>query len=320
MTGVLATSGVVIGLFLLLVYLTFGNLPGKTLAVAQAAYRESVRQPLFWFLLAFSVFFMLLSVVLPYFTLGEDIKMMKDLQLDAILLPTLILCIFTAAIAISEEIEGRTAITLLSKPVARWQFLLGKFLGILLAGVLMALILTVVLGCTINFKIQYESLENEFPGKKQDVTEITEALSTLPTVVAKPLEFVLLVSAAIKAMAPGPLLVMCQVMIMTSLAVALATRLPLVVNLVICFSFFFLGRLTPVLVQVAGENALVKFIAQVFGILLPDLGLYDVGPTLALGNSEIPWSYILQAWLQGLFYSAIGLILGLVLFEDRDLA
>jgi ABC-type Na+ efflux pump permease subunit len=320
MTGVLITSGILIGLLLALIYLSFGNLPGKTMAVAQAAYRETIRQPLFWFLLVFSIIFMLVSVFLPYFTLGEDLKMMKDLQLDAILLPTLILCIFVAALSISEEIEGRTAITLLSKPVARWQFLFGKYIGIMLAGLLMALLLTLVLGFSINFKIQYEGLEDELPGKPQEVAAIKEAMAKAPTAVGQPLEHALMIVAAIKAMAPGPLLVFCQVVIMTALATALATRLPLVVNLVICFAFFFMGRLTPVLVQVAQDNALVKFIAQVFGLLLPDLGPYDVGPTLAHGHSEIPWIYIFQAWVQGLFYAAIALILGLILFEDRDLA
>lgn len=320
MTEVLAALGVLVGLFAVLIYLSFGSVPGKAMAVAQAAYRETIRQPLFWFLLLFSLAFMLFSVFIPYFTLGEDLKMMKDLQLDAILLPTLILCIFTAAISISEEIEGRTAITLLSKPVKRWQFLVGKFLGILLAGLLMTLILSIFLGWTITFKIQWEQLEEDLPGKKADINAIQQATASLPTQVAKPLEYALTVVAAVKAMAPGPILVFCQVMIMTALAAALATRLPLVVNLVVCFAFFFLGRLTPILVLVAGDNALVKFVAEAFGILLPFMSFYDIGPTLAHGKQDIPWSYIGQAWLQGLFYSAIALLLGLILFEDRDLA
>lgn len=320
MTGVLITAGVLVGLLAFLGYFSVGNLPGKTIAVAQAAYRETIRQPLFWFLLIFSIFFMTMSVFIPYFTLGEDLKMMKDLQLDAILLPTLILCVFTAAISIAEEIEGRTAITLLSKPVARWQFLGGKFLGILAAGLLMTTLLTIFLGWTIVFKIDYERLEEDLPAQRPDLEAIKAAMADVPSAVAVPLDYALTVVAAVKAMAPGPILNFCQVMIMTALAVAFATRLPLVVNLVICFAFFFFGRLAEVLVVVSQGNALVKFVAQVFGILMPHLSAYDVGPALAQGITEIPWIYILQAWLQGIFYSAIALILGLILFEDRDLA
>src|SRR5205823_4854730 len=42
-----------------------------------------------------------------------------------------------ASLSISEEIEGRTAVTVMSKPLSRRQFLLGKYLGILLAGLFM---------------------------------------------------------------------------------------------------------------------------------------------------------------------------------------
>ena len=77
---------------------------------------------------------MLVSVVIPYFTFGDDYKMMKQLGFDMIMLSTMLFGVLAASMSISEEIEGRTAVTLMSKPVTRRQFLLGKFLGILLAG------------------------------------------------------------------------------------------------------------------------------------------------------------------------------------------
>lgn len=319
MTPIYLTMATIAGLIGSLIYLAVGPIPGKTMAVAQAAYREAIRQPLFWVLLLASMFFMFLAVFIPYFTLGEDLKMMKDLQLDAILLPCLILTIVTAALSIAEEIEGRTAITVLSKPIARWQFILGKFFGILLAALLMAVILTVFLGFTINFKINYEGLE-DLPGP-QHLTEAVQATTrALPLVLLTPTEYLLNVFVAICAMSPGPILIFCQVTILTAIAVALATRLPLVLNLVISFGVFFMGRITNVLETQATGNTLVLFFAQVFGFSLPALGYYDVGPTLAQGLNDVPWSYIGHAWLHGLIYTGMALLFGLVLFEDRDLA
>ena len=51
-----------------------------------------------------------------------------------IMVLAIMLALWTASVSIADEIEGRTALTLLSKPVGRRQFILGKFLGILVPG------------------------------------------------------------------------------------------------------------------------------------------------------------------------------------------
>src|SRR6516225_7308683 len=99
----------------------------KAAAVALAAFREGVRQPMFWLLALLAAGLMSVSPFIPYFTFGEDY---------------VVLGVLAASMSISEEIEGKTAITLMSKPVSRRQFLLGKFAGILLVTIL----LTGVLG------------------------------------------------------------------------------------------------------------------------------------------------------------------------------
>lgn len=324
----LVTIGVLLVLLGGLAYVAFGPVPGKTLTIAQAAYLEAVRQPLFWFLLAFAVFFMVVNVFVPYFTLGEDLKMMKDLQLDAILVPTLILTIFTAALSVSEEIEGRTAVTVLSKPISRRQFLLGKFFGVIFAALLMATLLTIVMGASIVFRIRYERIEAEqdklLPsGLVEDDQAITSFVTeSVPTWAAEPVEYTLNIVAAIRAMSPGPVLIMCQITILTAIAVALATRLPLVVNLVACLTIFFLGRLTMVLEVAAGDNTLVKFFARLFGTLLPSFNYFDVGQTLASGLAPVPWlGFVIPgAMVHAALYTAIALFFGLILFEDRDVA
>jgi hypothetical protein len=112
----------------------------------------------------------------------------------------------------------------------------------------------------------------------------------------------------------------CQVMIITSIAVALATRLPMVVNVIICLVAFLMGRLTHVLDEQSRGNTLVNFVAQVFSTALPGLNYYDVGPAI-VGEVEVPWfGYVLPAFLHGLIYTSIALVFGLILFEDRDLA
>jgi len=72
--------------------------------------------------------------------------MVKEMGFDAIMLLAVLFAVLAAAMSISEEIEGRTAITLMSKPVSRRQFLIGKYVGTLLA----ALVITGILGWLFN--------------------------------------------------------------------------------------------------------------------------------------------------------------------------
>src|SRR5262249_52488650 len=78
-------------------------------AVALAAFREGIRQPMFWLILAFALGAMLFSPFLPYFTFGEDFKMMQELGYDIIMLVTVLFAVLAASMSITEEIEGRTA-------------------------------------------------------------------------------------------------------------------------------------------------------------------------------------------------------------------
>lgn len=325
--GALVTFGVFVLLFALLIYMAVGSLPTKMMAVAQAAYKETIRQPLFWFLLIFMMFVMGLSIFLPYYTFGEDLKMLKELQLSAILLPPLILVLFTAAISVSEEIEGRTAVTLLSKPVARRDFIIGKYVGILSAALLMILILTFFMGWSINIKIDYERLMEDIANKPEEagymngLLSIREVSAKLPDIVQEGVYYFLRIFMVIELMSAAPFCHFCQIAIMTAIAVALATRLPFVLNIFICLTIFFMGNLVPVLKNQAGDIPMVKFIADLVGFLLPSLNIFKIESALASGLIYVPWnSYTLQVGLHAVIFSTIAILIGLLLFEDRDVA
>lgn len=313
--------------FVALVYMAVGNLPGKTLAVAQAAYRESIRQPLFWFLLIIAAALMLLLIFIPYFTMGEDLKMAKELSLSTLLLPPLILVLFVSSLSVAEEIEGRTAVTLLSKPVARRQFILGKFFGILAAALLMILILTLIMGLTVNIKVDYDKIAEEMSSQPEHfsytegVRVIRSFTSTLPQGLSEIAAYLMRIGLVCFLLGAGSVCVFCQVAIMTSLSVALATRLPFVLNLLVCLVIFVVGTLAPVLAAKAKDIALVKFIANLFGIFLPNFSMFKLDTVLASGIIIVPWvGYVAHVVLHAIFFCTIAVFLGLILFEDRDVA
>src|SRR5689334_24418793 len=100
------------------------------LTIANGTAKEGIRQPAFFVLAFLASASLICSIFVSYFTFGEDIKMYKDTGLTTISFVCLLLALLTASSSVAEEIEGKTAITLLSKPINRRQFILGKFVGI----------------------------------------------------------------------------------------------------------------------------------------------------------------------------------------------
>ena len=102
----------------------------KSFTIALATAKEAIRRPAFFVIAFFAAFLLWVTVYLSYFTFGEDIKMYKDTGLTTISFFCMLLALLTASSTVADEIEGKTAITLLSKPITRRQFIVGKFLGI----------------------------------------------------------------------------------------------------------------------------------------------------------------------------------------------
>jgi ABC-type transport system involved in multi-copper enzyme maturation permease subunit len=297
-------------------------------AVALAAFQEGVRQPMFWLLTILGSFVMIISVFIPYFTFGEDLKMVKELCYAFTMLGPAIFGVVAACMSVTEEIEGRTAVTLMSKPISRRQFLLGKFVGISSAALFMTALLGWVLVWVFLYKSWYDSGN---PAAQVDTSEpgwVLTLVGDIPalaqTTTGDLVRGILLWVNDAGAALPGLVIGFCQVAVLTAVAVALATRIPMVVNLTMCLLVYLLGHLTPIMTEVSRHQyPLVSFVAQLFETIFPGLDLFDVGSSIIrdLPLDPVGYSvYTLNVALYALTYTAIALLAGLILFEDRDLA
>jgi ABC-type transport system involved in multi-copper enzyme maturation permease subunit len=299
-------------------------------AVAQAAFREGIRQPMFWLLGGLGFLMMLAAPMVPYFTFGEDDKMVKEIGYDLLMLCGAIFGALAAGFFVSEEIEGRTAVTLLSKPVSRRQFLIGKFVGIILAALLMISVLGTWFEVTIFLKRHIERMD-PLPAVEW-LTALTTA-GKIPTSALGLLRGISLWLTILYEVGPGVILSGWQITLLTAIAVSLATRLPVTVNMPVVLSIYLMAHLTPVLVKI-GANAratnpnnpvstLLEFTGKVFDTILPSLEFFRVGPALIGDAPPAPGPflvYIGMVSLYGIMYTTVALLLGLILFEDRDLA
>ena len=104
----------------------------KTLAIAANTFREAIRDRILYLLLAFALLMIASSLVLSLLTVGSREKIIQDLGLSAISLFGVLTAIFVGVGLVFKEIDRRTIYTIVTKPVGRAQFILGKYLGLAL--------------------------------------------------------------------------------------------------------------------------------------------------------------------------------------------
>ena len=289
------TAACVVGLFT--IYFLVRWLAPRVSIIATATAKEAVSQPVFLLLTILGVVALIAFIYVPYNTFGEDVKMLKTSGMTLIKVLAIMVALWTASVSVAEEIEGRTALTVLSKPVGRRQFILGKFLGIIWPIVLMFVILGIVFLLTVSFKVVY------------DARESSQATPDWQLCFEEVIRIV-----------PGLVLAFFEAIVMAAISVAISTRLPMMPNLIICGSIYVLGHLGPLIAKSsAGEIVFVKFIGRLISVMLPVLDHYEIEGAIA-GASSVPSEYLWTALLYSALYCIAAMLLALIFFEDRDLA
>src|SRR5436309_10269808 len=120
-------------------------------AIARNAFREAVRDRVLYNLVVFALLLITGAIFLGELSAGEDTKIIVDLGLSAMLLFGVFIAIFVGVGLVYKEIERRTLYAILSKPIGRGQFLLGKYLGLCLT----LFVNVVVMGAGVSLALIY---------------------------------------------------------------------------------------------------------------------------------------------------------------------
>src|SRR5215831_5779176 len=103
------------------------------ITIATNAFMELIRQPVFLLLMTTSAVFEIFLATPFYFAFGDEPKLVKNSTLAVMLLAGLFGAVLSASASLAREIRSGTALAVLSKPVGRAQFLLAKYLGLIVA-------------------------------------------------------------------------------------------------------------------------------------------------------------------------------------------
>jgi len=130
---------------------SIGSGLSRTSAIARNAFREAVRDRVLYNLVVFALLLIAGAIFLGELSDGQEAKIIVDLGLSAILLFGVFIAIFVGVGLVYKEIERRTLYAILSKPVGRGEFLLGKYLGLSLTLLVNVLIMGVGLSLALIF-------------------------------------------------------------------------------------------------------------------------------------------------------------------------
>jgi ABC-type transport system involved in multi-copper enzyme maturation permease subunit len=103
----------------------------RVLVIAQNTLREAIRNKLLYNLLLFAILMIASSIALAEIHIGYTVRVYRDVGISAIALFGSLIAIFVGINLVNREIAQKTVYTILAKPVRRWEFLIGKYLGLI---------------------------------------------------------------------------------------------------------------------------------------------------------------------------------------------
>jgi ABC-type transport system involved in multi-copper enzyme maturation permease subunit len=252
---------------------------GRIAGIALNTFRESIRDKVLVTLLIFAVLVMGSSRVIQPLALGEEGRVVKDLGLASITFFTVLIAILVGGRIVYKEVEKRTIYIMLAKPVRRWEFILGKYTG------LMAVLAVSLAVMTAAFYLM------------------------LPIVGVKASPYLLL----------AILMTFFQLAILTAVAVLFSTFVTPIASAVFTFAIYFVGHLTRDLKLLAAmsPSPVVKVVSEVLYYVLPNLGNFNVRAEVARDALVDPASLVLAIGYS-VVYSATLLLISVAIFNRKE--
>jgi Cu-processing system permease protein len=259
----------------------------QVIAIAVNTFKETIRDKVLYGILFFAVMFILFTLVLGELSLYEEKRVIADLGLSGISLMSLLIAVVLGVGMLYKEIDRKTLYPILSKPVTRWQFVLGKYLGInltlLVQIVLMAAVFAVVL--TI----------------KGGAMSVPFALTLY--------------------------LIFVEILVITSVAMLFSSFSTPFVSGILTLGVFIVGRNVDMLQTFirSGKVGPIGPVLSAVPYVFPSLYLFypsgrAVGEQwVSVHQSFVQTEYLVRATGYGLLYAAFCLLLAMVIFSRRDL-
>ena len=270
--------------------------------IARTTFQEAVRRRWMLGMLGFGLVLMLLSTLFSSFQAGEERNFLRDFGLGFIIIITMLMAIFLGVALVPPEIERRTIFTVLSKPVDRLEFLIGKFLGLcctLFVNMMLMSAMFLFSYSLVMYRREgakaFDVLMPTHPGLAFEITNLARAL----------------------------LLQYSEIIVIAALALALSLMMSGIVAIITSFIVYFLGQMASYWEHVRENGTQFALAAPISAVLtllyylLPKFDKFDVRERI-VNNMPIAMNYWWPAFGSGLVYAAILLAVAYAFFSDRE--
>jgi len=285
-------------------------------AIVRVTYYEALLQPFTLIVLTIGLLCIVAGAFLSFFTINEETKMYRDVATQFVLLFPLVIMVFAAGKVVDEEIENRTMLTLMSKPIARWQVIVGKYLGVVCLVAVAVIVLGLAAGTCAYLRYFDDqridlALAGKGPGRAALLWENQKA---------------------VLAMVPLMTLEFLQIATLAAISVAVSTRWGVALNMTVV-SLIYVGANLTRYVHDLHMGSSTQWLLDQAANLLPYLANFDLSPVLIYGNflcgkedlanvtvtlAQI-WQYVAWAGLYAVLYVGAALAIAVALFRTREL-
>ena len=247
--------------------------------IALNTFKEAKRDRVLYLLFFFAAVCIAFSRVLAVLTVGDRVKIVKDVGLASISLFGVLMAILMGTGLVYKEIDKKTIFTLLAKPLPRAHFILGKYLGLVLTLAIMTALMSVIFLAVLflhTFRVEW------------------------PMLVAI-------------------LFIFLELLVVTAVAILFSTFSTPILSSIFALSFYLIGHLSwslETLIKKMRPGA-GRTLARVLYTILPDLENFNF-KTEVVHGLPIPGGIYLSATAYGLFYAAFLLALAVWVFRKRD--
>ncbi len=275
--------------------------------IAVTTFQEALRRRWVIGFLGFSMLVIGFSSSLSFVQLGEEQRFLQDFGTGFIITMTTLIAIFLGVSLVPPEIERRTILTILSKPVNRLEFLIGKFLGLCST----LLFCVALLGAFFLLIYTAFSLKNDGASAWQGVAGSTPGLGFQLAQMFKAL-----------------ILTYGQLCILAALSMTLSLIVTPITAITFCFLAYFGGQMSSYWGHLGGDehaaagegkglNGAMQNVVKIVYYTLPRMDHFDVRQKLVT-DDPVGFDFVWKAWSSGLLYMAALLVIGYLVFSDRE--
>lgn len=312
--------------------------------IARNTFRECLREPIFFILLASALTLIGLFPSMCLFVFREQMKLVIDSSMATTQVFGLMAAVLCASHTVSREMRNGTVLLLMSKPVHRCSFILAKICGISLALIVFVLICNSASLISLKiakdqFQLNYTMMSiffililiaTVFGGLRNFQSQSSFASNAI---------FLILILIPLMALAcylipdghdeeatinilnlmKAQLLIFYSVCTMCVITVTLSTRLDMVPNLTVSAAIFFLGLLSGYFCNLDTGNVFINAFTGLLYLIMPNWQFFWLADALA-DNQNIPMSYIFWATVNAVFYMLVCSVWAVTLFQNREMA